>query len=576
MSRPQPLWQAQMQRSAALIARCASSLVQRCAGLSSDTALGRKLWLGMVSPRRSRASFGRVSSLVLLFALICALNGCGGDDTNSASSGSANTGKSDALATTDGKGQGDSSATTDGADGSGAAVDSSGAVDGDSSNDGVTPPLAKASVWLQAFGGPAREIFESLWPTADGGAWLVGSTESIGAGDRDAWLVRVDGCGVVVSALTFGSTGRDEGRAMVELSSGDLLWVGITDSFEHGNEGWITRMSGVGEVAWSRVVGGSGWDTATAATATDDDGALVLGETYNFGPGTPQKHNALVVRVGGDGAMLWERTLGGGKDGDAAFAAAFRPSDGGFWVIGAAESFGQGHDDAWVINLDADGKLLWSRTYGSDQDDEARTLRVDADGTLWLAGFTRGLGAAKSDAFVLHVDALGALLGMDRYGTPGSERGYALVARPGGGQTLLGVTDQWDGADDGFALALDAQGEALWQRRIGGEKVDETAFAALARGPSVGGETLLWAGFTDSYGKGGRDAFAGRLQLDGEGGCKVRVVEDVWQRKAVTPIAADAAPTVTTGAVMRAVTVKAVAAPAVVGATSMCAAVDCL
>lgn len=520
----------------------------------------------------------RSTLLMVTTALLAlALTACGGGETSgdatgttdSAAGGDANVAAADADAA---EATGDAAQPDDGAGALADATDH----DGQAQDDAPSAD-APAGVWLRAFGGPGRELFETLWPTQDGGAWLVGQTESAGAGGRDALLVRVDGCGAILGAWAFGGPGQDEGRALTELSSGDLLWVGITLSFEHGNEAWINRMKPDGALLWSRVVGGPGWDTATAVTATADDGAVALGETYNFGPGTPEKHNALLVRVAGDGTMVWERTYGGGKDGDAAFALAYRASDDGLWVGGAAESYGQGHDDAWLLSLDAKGDLLWSRTYGGVEDDEARAMRIDADGSIWLAGFTRGFGASKSDAFVLHVAADGALLGMNRYGTPGNERGYALVARPDGGQTLLGVTDRWDGADDGFALALDKAGEPLWQRRIGGEKVDEASYAAPARGAAAAG-TLLWAGFTDSYGKGGREAFAGRLLPDGTGGCKVRDPEQPpWKRSGVTPIAADALPTATPGAAIRVATptITPLTASSVVGPTSMCPAMTC-
>ena len=132
--------------------------------------------------------------------------------------------------------------------------------------------------------------------------------------------------------------------------------------------------------------------------------------------------------------------------------------------------------------------------------------------------------------------------------------------------------------DDGFALALDAKGEPLWQRRIGGEKVDEASFAAAARGPNAAPGDLLWAGFTDSYGNGGREAFAGRISAASEGGCKVRDPEQPpWKRYSATPIAADALPTATPGAKLRTVTATAasVSSAANVGPTSMCPAMTC-
>lgn len=418
--------------------------------------------------------------------------------------------------------------------------------DGDGGGVGKEPGF-----WLRTHGGPQRDTLEAVAAYADGSALALGTTESGGAGGRDLLLVRLSPCGAPVSARTYGAAGRDEGRALALLADGGAILAGTTESFGEANEALVLRVGADGAPAWARAVGGKSWDTAAAVTATSDDGAVVVGETYSFGPKSPTKHNLFLFRLDKAGELVYERTYGGDKEGDAGFAVIYQPKDDGALVGGASESFGQGKDDAWLLRVDAAGKLLWSRTYGGTGDDEGRGLLQLASGELMVSGFTRSFGAAKSDAFLLRLDAAGNLLGMSRHGSPGDDRGLCALPRPDGGVVLLGVTDHWDGAQDGHALALDGKGKPIWHKRIGGEQLDEVIQAVpMSQG------ALLFVGFSESYGNGVRDGLAGRIRSDGEGGCKVRDPSSPWSHSEVQPIQAEAAPQVANGAAARVVDVQ--------------------
>lgn len=452
----------------------------------------------------------------------------------------------------------DAGAGADGvADAGGAGAGDTGAT-GDAAGQGEVTDPDGPRFWLRSFGGAWRDELRDVSVNPSGDAWLLGTTESAGAGNWDAWLLRVDACGQPVAGWTLGGAGKDAGVALGRLSSGDLVVVGDTESFESALEVFVTRITLTGQVGWSAAVGGSGWDAAVDVTATSDDGVVVLGETYNFGPGAPKTHNLLVFSLDSGGKLRWEQTLGGGVDGDAGFGL-LREKDDGVVIVGATESYGNGRDDVWLLRLDATGKLLWARTYGGEEDDEGRAIAADGSGGYWLSGFSRGWEATKSDAFLLHVDGNGDPLRLTRYGDTGKERGYALLP-DAGGLTMLGVTDSIDGYDDGYALRLDADGEVVWMKRIGSDKYDDVRAATAI--PGKKGD-LLWVGATESYGNGGREAWYGRIRADGEGGCKVRAVESPWERRSVKlPVAGKMLPEVAHGAVRRSVEIKVSPMPA--------------
>lgn len=89
--------------------------------------------------------------------------------------------------------------------------------------------------WTRSFGGSEIENTFSGIQTADGGFALAGFTESYGAGERDAWLVKTDTQGMVQWNRTYGGSQSDTTYSVVETADGGFALAGTTDSY--GAEG---------------------------------------------------------------------------------------------------------------------------------------------------------------------------------------------------------------------------------------------------------------------------------------------------------------------------------------------------
>jgi hypothetical protein len=131
---------------------------------------------------------------------------------------------------------------------------------------------------------------------------------------------------------------------------------------------------------------------------TDDGGAIVAGTSEQTG------RDVRVARFDADGALDWERVLGGdGRDtiwGIAATAA-------GPVLAGSTGSSGAGSQDLWVVGLDHEGATRFARTHGGALWDRGTAVQLAADGALWVAGYTTSAGAGFEDGWVLKLDALG-------------------------------------------------------------------------------------------------------------------------------------------------------------------------
>ncbi len=60
---------------------------------------------------------------------------------------------------------------------------------------------------------------------------------------------------------------------------------------------------------------------------------------------------------------------------------------------GVTGSFGAGGGDVYVVKLDEDGNLQWTRTIGGSVYDEGRSIIQTSDGGYAVAGWTGSFGA---------------------------------------------------------------------------------------------------------------------------------------------------------------------------------------
>ncbi len=134
--------------------------------------------------------------------------------------------------------------------------------------------------------------------------------------------------------------------------------AGYTESFGAGDsDAWVIKLDANGNVQWQKTYGGKGDDYAYSIQQTSDGGYIVAGKTLSFGTGDS---DAWVIKLDAKGNVQWQKTYGGEYD-DFVHSIQ-QTSDGGYIVAGYTLSFGAGND-AWVIKLDAKGNVQWHKTY---------------------------------------------------------------------------------------------------------------------------------------------------------------------------------------------------------------------
>jgi len=305
---------------------------------------------------------------------------------------------------------------------------------------------------------------------------------------------------------TYGGTNTDVANSVVQTSDGGYALAGYTSSYGAGGQDmWLVKTDSAGNHLWNKTYGGTEYDGAYSLVQTSDGGYALGGYTGSFGAGY---RDMWLVKTDGGGNMLWNKTYGG-TDYDEAYSLA-QTSDGGYALAGYTY-FSSGDTDFYLTKTDGAGNLLWNKTYGGTLDDVAWSMVQASDGGYALAGWTHSFGAGYYDMWLVKTDGAGNKQWNRTYGGTNNDGAWSVVQTDDGGYALAGFTDSLGaGLSDMWLVKTDGTGNMQWGRTYGGTGYEEARSVVK----TIDGGYAL-GGFTGSFGVGDYDMWL--VRTDGFG-----------------------------------------------------------
>jgi hypothetical protein len=151
-----------------------------------------------------------------------------------------------------------------------------------------------------------------------------------------------------------------------------------------------------------------------------------------------QKNNdGWVLRVDGNGDVIWSKTYGGTN---VDVLTDVFVSGSHIFAGGSTQSAGAGNWDAWILMLNLnDGSVEFSKTYGGLAEEEVRSLMPKGSGLMVLA-YTRSWGAGGAEFWAFEIDGNGNLLYSATYGGNGDDIPYMGINTSDGGYIFVGTS----------------------------------------------------------------------------------------------------------------------------------------
>ena len=325
----------------------------------------------------------------------------------------------------------------------------------------------------------------------------------------------------------FGTSAFDYGYAIAAGYGGDVVVAGYTGGdLANANAGYydafLRMIDANGEELWTRQFGATGWDAVWGVAVDSVGDVIAVGQ---MGSGTSYLRS-FVRKFNRFGDDIWTREIPAEWSTRNRARAVAVDQEGNVYVAGEVHGdlFGEsiGNQDGFLRKYDRNGSVLWTRQFGTSEQDLVWDVAVDSAGTAYVVGevgdsFWRCHDDVVSTR-VWRFTASGSVLPEWEI-SPGGACAYGVAVDGGGHVLVVGGTgrSQWGmnrGGDDAYVMKLDANGVLLWVQQFGTSSNDYAWGVAV--GPT---NDVLVAGFTrgrlgDAH-FGGVDAFVARLTSGG-------------------------------------------------------------
>lgn len=339
--------------------------------------------------------------------------------------------------------------------------------------------------WQKSYGGSGFDLLQSIKNTRDGGFILAGTSNSSEGfqkkepckGLADFWVIKLDARGEEQWQRTIGGNGQDELLCVFQVKDGGYILGGSSGSNPIANnklnektnavtgedlfskseksrgnmDYWIIKLNKEGTIEWQKTFGGQYADLLRSMQQTSDNGYILAG--YSNSPVSGDKTDGnkgagdyWVIKINEAGTIEWQQTYG--ADGDDQPYIIYQTKDEGYIIGGNSNSRNpltplggivNNGTDYWVLKLDHDGEVIWSKTYDFGKVDILTSMVVNNDQSYLIGGY------AKTEAKRSLVNDMAK---------------------------KAGVAKEQDGINDYIALKIDEYGEEIWNKTVGSNGED--------------------------------------------------------------------------------------------------------
>ena len=264
----------------------------------------------------------------------------------------------------------------------------------------TTTPKVVVGTFVKAYGDSGSEVAKDLALASDGTTISTGYTTSYGTGDKDIFISKTDINGNVIWFKTWGGIADEEAESIAVSEDGSFVISGDTFSYGNGDsESVIIKFNSNGDLLWNRTWGNSNWDSTGDIVITNDNGYAFTGQTNISGAGNA---DAFIARFDTNGTLLWTRTWGGTNNENAWNLTETK--DGSLIISSHTYGFGSvTKNQGMIAKFSSNGTLQWNRLWGNSSIGHTflGDIIEDEVGNIYVTGSTRIFGDGTESGLLL-------------------------------------------------------------------------------------------------------------------------------------------------------------------------------
>lgn len=364
-------------------------------------------------------------------------------------------------------------------------------------------PAQTGYEWLKSFGGPDSDGGRCIIKSSDGGLIICGFTYT--NNNADVFLVKTDSKGNKVWEKSFGDNSFEFANSIAENITGDFFITGSV--IRNGNSDLIVMgISKDGNLLWRKEIGGSANDLGKSITVTSDNKLLVCGYTGSAGNG---EVDIFAVKLDINGNIIWQKTFGG-QASDIG-TGIIEGADKFYYFVGSSGSYAAANRDVIIYKTDTAGAEIWKKNFNIDNFDFATQIIQTSDGGFAISGYSDFHGADLMNFSLWRTDANGKLLWSKTYDHAGFyDYARSLIQTADKGFIIGGSSKaKADNVNHMMLVKTDSMGNSISQKYIQGVKTYWGNSVIAADNSSV-----LITGYSDSFGTSGFDLILLKVKID--------------------------------------------------------------
>lgn len=355
------------------------------------------------------------------------------------------------------------------------------------------------------------------------------------SGNNDIFISKLDPSGNFVWAKRIGGMFLEEGVSIIVDASDNILVTGkyfgtvdfdpgsgLTNLTSSGNSDiFVLKLDAAGSFIWAKSIGGNSDDESRGISTDASNNIYITGRfqsSSDFDPGAGTfsltsngNWDIFILKLNALGNFIWAKAMGsasidGGTSikldglGNIYTSGSFQGTVDFDPGAGISNLTATGSGAAFISKLDINGNFIWAKNIGGNFSSYALSIEVDSPGNVFTTGFFQGTtdfdpGATTytiatigyNDVFVSKLDASGNFVWAKNFGGSTSDAfGNSIAVDATGNVYTFGYFDGTIDFDPGVGISnfssplddeifiskLDASGNFVWAKRMGGSQND--------------------------------------------------------------------------------------------------------